>query len=73
MTAKPSNMPPRGQGITALQAVHEEQDLFWEEYGQSVDDVERLHHHFQRNPTIDARTAATLVLATIMNLEEDIE
>ena len=70
MTAKPSNMPPRGQGITALQAVHEEQDLFWEEYGQSVDDVERLHKHFMRSPNMDSHTAATLVLATITNLED---
>ena len=70
MTAKPSNMPQRGQGITALQAVHEEQDLFWEEYGQAVDDVEILYKHFERECTSNPQAAATLTLATIMNLEE---
>lgn len=65
MTAKPSDMARQ-----KLQAVSDDHGLFWEEYGQSVDDVERLHKHFQRKPTIDANTAATLVLATIMNLED---
>lgn len=71
MTAKkPTDMPQRGQGITALQAVHEEQDLFWEEYGQAVDDVETLYKHFEREITSNPHAAATLTLATIMNLEE---
>ena len=70
MTAKPSNMPPRGQGITALQAVHEEQDLFWEEYGQAVDDVTDLYKHYEWELTSNPHAAATLVLATVMNLEE---
>lgn len=65
MTAKPSDMARQ-----KLQAVADDHDLFWEEYGQSVDDVERLHNHFQRKPNTDAHTAATLVLATIMNLED---
>lgn len=65
MTVKPSDMARR-----KLQSVNEEHDLFWEEYGQSVDDVERLHKYFQRTSNIDAHTAATLVLATITNLEE---
>ncbi|MDN6286088.1 MAG: hypothetical protein L0J71_00140 [Bifidobacterium crudilactis] len=65
MTAKPSDMARQ-----KLQAVTDDHDLFWEEYGESVDDVERLHKHFQRKPSIDANTAATLVLATIMNLED---
>lgn len=65
MTDKPSDMARQ-----KLQAVTDDHDIFWEEYGQSVDDVERLHKHFQRKPTIDAHTAATLVLATIMNLED---
>ena len=71
MTAKkPTDMPPRGQGITALQAVHEEQDLFWEEYGQAVDDVTELYKHYERELTSNPHAAATLTLATIMNLEE---
>ena len=71
MTAKkPTDMPPRGQGITALQAVHEEQDLFWEEYGQAVDDVTELYKHYERELTSNPHAAAILTLATIMNLEE---
>lgn len=65
MTPKPSDMARR-----KLQAVNEEHELFWEEYGQSVDDVERLHKHFMRSPGRDENAASVLVLATIMNLEE---
>ena len=65
MTAKPSDMARQ-----KLQAVADDHSLFWEEYGQSVDDVERLHKYFQRTSNTDAHTAATLVLATIMNLED---
>lgn len=65
MTAKPSDMARQ-----KLQAVADDHDLFWAEYGQSVDDVERLHKYFLRTPGADAHTAATLVLATIMNLED---
>lgn len=65
MTIKPSDMARQ-----KLQAVSDDHGLFWEEYGQSVDDVERLHKHFMRIPCRDAHTAATLVLATIMNLED---
>lgn len=65
MTVKPSDIARR-----KLQSVNEEHELFWEEYGQSVDDVELLHKHFMRSPNMDSPTAATLVLATIMNLED---
>ena len=70
MTAKPSNMPPRGIAIAKIAAVEEEQDLFWEEYGQSVDDVTELYKHYERELTSNPQAAATLVLATVMNLEE---
>ena len=71
MTAKkPTDMPQRGQGIAALQAVDAEQDLFWEEYGQAVDDVTELYKHYERELTSNPHAAATLTLATIMNLEE---
>ena len=71
MTAKkPTDMPPRGIAISKIAAVEEEQDLFWEEYGQSVDDVETLYKHFERECTSNPQAAATLTLATIMNLEE---
>lgn len=65
MTAKPSDMARQ-----KLQSVADDHDLFWEEYGQSVDDVERLHKYFLRTSGADPHTAATLVLATIMNLED---
>lgn len=67
MTTKPSDLAHR-----KLQAVKEEHATFWEEYSQSVDDVERLHKHFMRIPGRDEHAAAVLVLATIMNLEEEI-
>ena len=70
MTAKPSNMPPRGIAIAKLAAVEDDMDLFWEEYGQSVDDVETLYKHFERECTSNPHAAATLTLATIMNMEE---
>ena len=70
MTAKPSNMPPRGIAIAKLAAVEDDMELFWEEYGQSVDDVETLYKHFERECTSNPQAAATLTLATIMNLEE---
>ena len=70
MTAKPSNMPPRGIAMAKIAAVEEEQNLFWEEYGQSVDDVETLYKHFERECTSNPQAAATLTLAAIMNLEE---
>lgn len=70
MTAKkPTDMPQRGAGITMLQAADTEHDLFWEEYGQSVDDVETLYKHYERELTSNPQAAATLTLATIMNLE----
>ena len=70
MTAKPSHMPPRGQGIAKLEAVEDDMDLFWQEYGQSVDDVTELYKHYERELTSNPHAAATLTLATIMNLEE---
>ena len=70
MTAKPSSMPPRGIAIAKIAAVEEEQDLFWEEYGHSVDDVETLYKHFEREITSNPHAAATLTLATIMNMED---
>jgi len=70
MTAKPSNMPPRGQGIAKLEAVEDDMDLFWQEYGRSVDDVTELYKHFERELTSNPHAAATLTLATIMNMEE---
>ena len=70
MTAKPSNMPPRGIAIAKLAAVEDDMDLFWEEYGQSVDDVETLYKHFEREITSNPHAAATLTLATIMNMED---
>lgn len=70
MTAKPSDMPRRGQGIAALDAAHEEHDLFWEEYGQSADDIGRLYKHFEREYTADPHAAALLTYTTIINLEE---
>lgn len=69
MTAKPSNMPPRGIAIAKLAAVEDDMDLFWEEYGQSVDDVTELYKHYERELTSNPHAAATLTLATIMNLE----
>ena len=69
MTAKPSNMPPRGVAIAKLAAVEDDMDLFWEEYGQSVDDVTELYKHYERELTSNPHAAATLTLATIMNLE----
>ena len=44
--------------------------LFWEEYGQAVDDVTELYKHYERELTSNPHAAATLTLATIMNLEE---
>ena len=70
MTAKPSNMPQRGTAMAKLAAVEDDMDLFWQEYGQSVDDVETLYKHFERELTSNPHAAATLTLATIMNLEE---
>ena len=70
MTAKPSNMPPRGIAIAKIAAVEEDMDLFWEEYGQAVDDVTELYKHFERELTSNPHAAATLTLATIMNLED---
>ena len=69
-TKNPSHMPQRGAGITKLAAVHEESDLFWEEYGQAVDDVTELYKHYERELTSNPHAAATLTLATIMNLED---
>lgn len=71
MTAKkPTDMPQRGQGIAKLEAVEDDMDLFWQEYGQSVDDVTELYKHYERELTSNPHAAATLTLATIMNLEE---
>ena len=70
MTAKPSNMPQRGTAMVKLAAVEDDMDLFWEEYGQSVDDVTELYKHYERELTSNPQAAATLTLATIMNLEE---
>ena len=71
MTAKkPTDMPHRGQGIAKLEAVEDDMDLFWQEYGQSVDDVTELYKHYERELTSNPHAAATLTLATIMNLEE---
>ena len=70
MTAKPTDMPPRGAGITVLHEAGAEHDLFWEEYGQSVDDIARLYRHFERECTTNPTAAALLVYTTIMNLEE---
>ena len=71
MTAKkPTDMPPRGIEIAKLAAVEDDMDLFWEEYGQSVDDVTELYKHYEREITSNPQAAATLVLATVMNLEE---
>ena len=70
MTAKPSNMPPRGIAIAKIAAVEDDMDLFWEEYGQAVDDVTELYKHFERECTSNPHAAATLTLATIMNLED---
>ena len=70
MTAKPSHMPQRGTAMAKLAAVEDDMDLFWEEYGQAVDDVETLYKHFEREITSNPHAAATLALATIMNLED---
>lgn len=70
MTAKPTDMPPRGAGITVIQTAGEEHDLFWEEYGEAADDVARLYRHFERECTTNPTAAALLVYTTIMNLEE---
>lgn len=72
MTAKPSNMPPRGIAIAKIAAVEDDMDLFWDEYGQAVDDVTELYKHFERELTSNPHAAATLTLATIMNMEEKI-
>lgn len=64
---KPSDLAHR-----KLQAVKEQHAAFWDEYGKSVDDVEQLHKHFMRIPGRDENAAAVLVLATIMNLEEEV-
>lgn len=70
MTAKPTDMPQRGAGITVIQTAGEEHDLFWEEYGEAADDVARLYRHFERECTTNPTAAALLVYTTIMNLEE---
>ena len=70
MTAKPSNMPQRGTAMAKLAAVEDDMDLFWEEYGQAVDDVTELYKHYERELTSNPHAAATLTLATIMNLED---
>ena len=70
MTAKPSHMPQRGTAMAKLAAVEDDMDLFWEEYGQAVDDVTELYKHYERELTSNPHAAATLTLATIMNLEE---
>lgn len=70
MTAKPSHMPQRGTAMAKLAAVEDAMDLFWEEYGQSVDDVTELYKHYERELTSNPHAAATLTLATIMNLED---
>lgn len=65
MTAKPSDMARQ-----KLQAVADDHDLFWEEYGQAVDDVTELYKHYEREHTSNPHAAATLTLDTVMNLEE---
>lgn len=65
MSIKPSDMAQK------LQAVADDHDLFWEEYGQAADDVARLFKHFERECTSNPSAAALLVYTTIMNLEEE--
>lgn len=70
MTPKPSDMPRRGAAIAKIEAVNEEHDLFWEEYGQSADDIARLYRHFERECTSNPHAAALLTYTTIINLED---
>lgn len=75
MTIKPSDM--RGAGISSIAAVtrdHEkrlerEQQMF----DSSVEQVTNLFDHFIEEVTDSHEAAATLALATVMNLEEEVD
>ena len=85
MTAKPSNMSPRGIAIAKIAAVTRDQQKREQReqamFEKSKDQVTELFWHFVTEiapPGSDPiagveQAAATLALATVMNLEEDIE
>ena len=74
MTIKPSNMPQRGVGITRITAVSRDHEKRLEReqamFDTSVEQVTNLFDHFIEEVTDSQQAAATLALATVMNLEE---
>lgn len=77
MTIKPSNMPQRGAGITSLAAVNRDHEKRLEReqamFDNSVEQVTNLFDHFIEEVTDSQEAAATLALATVMNLEEEVD
>ena len=75
MTIKPSNMPQRGVGITRITAVSRDHEKRLEReqamFDTSVEQVTNLFDHFIEEVTDSQQAAATLALATVMNLEEE--
>lgn len=77
MTIKPSNMPQRGVGITRITAVSRDHEKRLEReqamFDNSVEQVTNLFDHFIEEVTDSQEAAATLALATVMNLEEEVD
>lgn len=75
MTIKPSDMPQRGVGITRITAVSRDHEKRLEReqamFDTSVEQVTNLFDHFIEEVTDSQEAAATLSLATVMNLEEE--
>ena len=73
MTVKPSDM--RGAGITRITAVSRDHEKRLEReqvmFDTSVEQVTNLFDHFIEEVTDSQEAAATLALATVMNLEEE--
>lgn len=76
MTVKPSDMP-RGMGITRITAVSRDHEKRVEReqamFDNSVEQVTNLFDHFIEEVTDSQEAAATLALATVMNLEEEVD
>ena len=77
MTMKPSHMPPRGTGIARIGAVSSDHEKRVEReqamFDTSVEQVTNLFDHFIEEVTDSQEVAATLALATVMNLEEEVD
>ena len=76
MTPKPTDMP-RGAGITRITAVSRDHEKRLEReqamFDTSVEQVTNLFDHFIEEVTDSQEAAATLALATVMNLEEEVD